>query len=94
MSNETIEQIYEEHLKKEPKKFARFFPEIKQGIETLEHTRWRIEKDTLELVKTIPKEGFAQEVKVAQKVYSCNILQHFSKFFLRILFSGSFRLDR
>jgi len=71
MSNETIEQIYEEHLNKEPKKFAKFFPEIKQGIETLEHCRWKVEKNNLELVKAIPKEKRIEALNLLKKGQNC-----------------------
>ena len=50
----TIEELYEEHLKKEPEQFARFYPEIEFGIESSEHIKWKIEKENLDLVKLIP----------------------------------------
>jgi len=54
--DKTIEELYEEHLKKEPKQYARFYPELDSGIESSEYIKWKIEKDNLELVKSIPLE--------------------------------------
>jgi len=56
MENKTIEQIYEEHMYKEPKRYSKFFKNINLGIETEAYSRWKIEKENLELVKTIPQE--------------------------------------
>jgi len=50
----TIEELYEEHLKREPSKYVRFFPELNSGIKSNEYIKWRIEKENLELVKSIP----------------------------------------
>ena len=50
MKEESIESVYEKHLKNEPKIIS------EHGFETKEHIKWHIEKENLRLVMTIPKE--------------------------------------
>lgn len=71
MEDKSIELIYEEHLKNEPIEYQRFYPEIKMGIETKEHIRWKIEKDNLELVKSIPKEKRIEALNLIKKGKTC-----------------------
>lgn len=67
----SIEQIYEEHLNKEPTQYERFYPEVNMGIETKEHISWKIEKDNLELVKSIPKEKRIRALDLIKKGKTC-----------------------
>jgi hypothetical protein len=52
-----LKKVYDEHLKNEPEKFERYYlQKFKVEMETSEHIRWRLEKENMEGVLSIPKE--------------------------------------
>ncbi len=89
MSEENIESIYEDHLENEPKRYGKFFPEINMGLETETHIKWKIEKEHLELVKSIPKEKRIEALNLLKKSKTCgevarklDIPNHMAVFYL------------
>lgn len=89
MTEETIEQIYEEHLKKEPEKYDIYYSDVNMGIETKEYIHWKIEKDNLELIKSIPKEKRIRALDLIKKGKTCgevakelDIENHMAVFYL------------
>ena len=89
MQENSIELIYEEHLKKEPTQYERFYNDINMGWETKEHIRWKIEKDNLELIKSIPKEKRIEALNLIKKGKTCGevarelgIKDHMAVFYL------------
>lgn len=53
MSIESIEEMFEQHLRNKPVKFYLF---EKMRMKTDKYIEWEIKKENLELVKSIPKE--------------------------------------
>lgn len=52
----SIEEMFEEHIKQEPKEYDVYFKEVDRGIESSEHIRWRLKKERLEKVKNLSNE--------------------------------------
>lgn len=55
MENTTLESIYQEHMKKEPKRYSKFFKEINRGIETGDYITWKIKGKQLSEAIKVPR---------------------------------------
>ena len=51
----TLESIHYEHMKKEPKRYSKFFKDINKGIETDEYIGWKIKAKQLGEAIEIPR---------------------------------------
>jgi len=71
MNEQTIEQIYEEHLKKEPRKYDKFYESVGVGIQSDSYIKWKIEKENIELVKSIPMDKRIEALKLLKKGKTC-----------------------
>lgn len=56
MNEIELEEVYENHLKKKPKQYSKFFKDINRGIETMGYISWKIKAKMLSNAVKIPKE--------------------------------------
>ncbi len=52
----TLEEIFEEHQKKEPKEFDKRYKDVGIDFESLEHRRWRFDLDRLTALLNVKEE--------------------------------------
>ncbi len=67
MSERTLEQIYTSHLKREPKRYLKFFEEINRGLETDEYISWKIKEKMLEEASKVPIEKRQEVLETLKK---------------------------
>jgi len=56
MSEKTLEQIYESHIKSAPKRYLMFFADIDRGLETGDYISWKIKGKQLKEASKVPIE--------------------------------------